>query len=229
MGQKVNPKSFRLGINVTWLSKWYNRKDYAELVKEDVLIRKFLAKRLREAGIDKIEIDGLVGNEIAMQKKINISIHASRPGIIIGRGGTGIEELKKEINKKFSKTMQNVKLNIQEVDNPNLSAAVMLNFMITDIEKRMPFRRIMKQSIDRVMKAGAQGVKITMAGRLNGVEIARTENLSEGKIPLHTLRANIDYARGAARTTYGAIGIKIWIYKGDVFEKNVKKESAKKF
>jgi len=224
MGHKVNPKSFRLGLNITWLSKWYNLKDYADLVRDDVLIRRFLQKKLKEAGIDRIEIE-------RSPTQMSIIITAARPGIIIGRGGTGIEEIKKELKKKFPKAneKQNIKLNIQEVDNPNLSAAVMLNFMTADIEKRMPFRRVMKQAIDRVMKAGAQGVKISMSGRLNGAEIARTENLSEGKIPLHTLRANIDYSRGAAHTTYGAIGVKIWIYKGDVFEKNVKKESSKDF
>ena len=222
MGHKVNPKSFRIGVNVTWLSKWYNRKDYAELVKEDVLIRKFLSKRLKEAGVDKIEIE-------RSPTEISIIFTAAKPGIIIGRGGTGIEDIRNEIKKMFTRAKQSIKINIQEVDNPNLSAAIMLNFMIADIEKRMPFRRMMKQTIDRVMKAGALGVKVTISGRLNGAEIARTENLLEGKIPLHTLRANIDYARGGAHTTYGVIGIKIWIYKGDVFEKNVKKESVKTF
>ncbi|MBT4121634.1 30S ribosomal protein S3 [bacterium] len=213
MGQKVNPKAFRIGINVSWLSKWYAGNDYADLLREDILIRKFLMTKIKDAGIDKIEIE-------RTPRELVVNITAARPGIIIGRGGEGVEALRSEIGKKFVKTLkQNIKMNIKEVKNPNLSAAVMLHFMITDVEKRMPFRRVMKQSIDRVMKAGAQGVKICMAGRLNGVEIARTETLSEGKIPLHTLRANIDYSRGVARTTYGAIGIKVWIYKGEVFEK----------
>ena len=218
MGHKVNPKSFRIGLNITWLSKWYNRKHYADLVREDILIRKYLRKRLKDAGIDKVEIE-------RSPTAMSIIITAARPGIIIGRGGGGIEEIKKDIAQKFDFAKQNIKINIQEVENPNLSAEVMLNFMIADIEKRMPFRRVMKQTIDRIMKAGALGVRVTMSGRLNGAEIARTENLSEGKIPLHTLRANIDYTRGCAHTTYGAIGLKLWIYKGDVFEKETKPET----
>jgi len=159
--------------------------------------------------------------------EITIIIEAARPGIIIGRGGAGIEEIKKDVLKNFLKSVkQNVKINIKEVDNPNLSAANIVYHISQDIEKRLPFRRVMKQNIDKVMKAGALGVKIILAGRLNGAEIARTENLSEGKVPLHTLRANIDYSRGAAQTTYGVIGIKVWIYKGEVFEKE--EETKKK-
>ena len=222
MGQKVNPKAFRLGINVSWLSKWYAGHDYADLLREDILIRKYLSKKLKDAGIDKVEIE-------RTPRELVINISAARPGIIIGRGGEGVEALRSEIGKKFVKTLkQNIKMNIKEVSNPNLSAAVMLHFIITDIEKRMPFRRVMKQSIERIMKAGALGVKICLAGRLNGVEIARTETLSEGKIPLHTLRANIDYSRGAAHTTYGAIGVKVWIYKGEVFNKEEKSVNNQK-
>jgi small subunit ribosomal protein S3 len=221
MGHKVNPKSFRMGINQTWSSRWFVRENYPELVKEDVLIRKFVRHKLKEAGIDKVEIE-------RTRAEMVLNITAARPGMIIGRGGEGIEELKKEIVSKFFKNKQLIKVNIQEVDNPNLSAEVMLYYMITDIEKRIPFRRVMKQSIERVMKAGALGVKITISGRLNGVEIARTETLAEGKIPLHTLRANIEYAKGAAFTTYGAVGIKIWIYKKEVFSKEKTKETVNK-
>lgn len=214
MGHKVNPTSFRLGQTTTWTSKWFAKsKDYAELLKQDVLLRKFLRAKLKEAIVEKIDIE-------RSTSQLTINLTASRPGVIIGRGGEGIEAVKKEIMAKFFPGVkQNVKINIQEVANPNLSAPVMLYFMIQDIEKRLPFRRVMKQSIDRIMKAGAQGVKIIVSGRLNGAEIARTENLSQGKVPLHTLRADIDYSRGAAHTTYGVIGIKVMIYKGDIFNK----------
>ena len=215
MGHKVNPKAFRLGQSVQWSSKWFVRKNYAETLRQDIGIRKFVKNKLKESGIDLVEIE-------RTPAEIILNITAAKPGMIIGRGGEGIELLRKEIISKFMKTKQMVKINIQEVDNPNTSAEVMLYYMITDVEKRIPFRRIMKQSIERVMKAGALGVKITMSGRLNGVEIARTETLAQGKIPLHTLRANIEYARGAAFTTYGAIGVKVWIYKKEVFNKNVK-------
>jgi len=212
MGHKVNPKAFRLGQTLTWSSRWFSDKNYADFLKEDILIRKFIKKILKEAVIEKVEIERSA-NQIA------IFITAARPGVIIGRGGTGIEDLKNKIITTCFKNnpKQNLKLNITEIENPNLSAEAMLYFMRVDIEKRMPFRRVMKQAIERVMKAGALGVKIIMGGRLNGAEIARVETLSQGKVPLHTLRADIDYARGAARTTYGAIGIKIWIYKGDIF------------
>ncbi len=219
MGHKVNPKALRLGYQQTWPSHWFAKKDYSGLLREDLLIRKFLKSKLKEAVIDLIEIE-------RTPAQIVITITAARPGIIIGRGGQGIEEVKKEISRKFlSKTKQNVKLNIQELPDPNLSAAAILFFLIQDIEKRMPFRRVMKQSLERVMKAGALGVKVRMSGRLNGVEIARTETLGQGKVPLHTLRANIDYSRGAAQTTYGIIGVKVWIYKGEIFDK---KESVNK-
>ncbi|HLC64437.1 MAG TPA: 30S ribosomal protein S3 [Patescibacteria group bacterium] len=220
MGHKVNPKAFRLGQSQTWPSKWFAKKGYADLLKEDVCIRRHLNKKLKEAGIDKVSIE-------RTPTEITIIIEAARPGIIIGRGGAGIEEIKKDVLKNFLKSVkQNVKINIKEVDNPNLSAANIVYHISQDIEKRLPFRRVMKQNIDKVMKAGALGVKIILAGRLNGAEIARTENLSEGKVPLHTLRANIDYSRGAAQTTYGVIGIKVWIYKGEVFEKE--EETKKK-
>lgn len=222
MGHKVNPIAFRLGQNITWSSKWFAHKNYAELVREDVLIRRYLKKKLVETGIDRIEIE-------RSPAEITINIVSSRPGIIIGRGGGGIEEIKKDLTTRFLKSKQTIKINIQEVVNPNLSAAVMLHNMIADIEKRIPFRRVMKQGMDRIMKAGALGVKVCMSGRLNGVEIARTETLAVGKIPLHTIRANIDYSRDSAKTTYGAVGVKIWLYKGEIFEKSAKKEQTKQF
>ncbi|PIT90805.1 MAG: 30S ribosomal protein S3 [Candidatus Komeilibacteria bacterium CG10_big_fil_rev_8_21_14_0_10_41_13] len=223
MGHKVNPKSFRLGQTITWSSRWFAKKDYADILREDVLIRKLIVKKLREAVIEKVEIERSAAD-------LTVIITAGRPGVIIGRGGSGIEEIKQAIIKSIFKNQnKNIKINIQEVEDPNLSAGAILHFLIADIEKRMPFRRVMKQAIDRVMKTGAKGVKIIMSGRLNGVDISRTETLSEGKVPLHTLRANIDYSRGVARTTYGAIGIKVWIYKGEVFEFDNEEKKKPKF
>jgi small subunit ribosomal protein S3 len=219
MGHKVNPKVFRLGISQSSPSKWFARSkgELINFLRQDIQIRKFLQKKLKEAHLERIEIE-------RTGKAVIITIIAARPGLIIGRGGAGIEELRKELVKKFL-TTQTVKVNIQEVANPNLSSAVVLQGMIADIEKRIPFRRVMKQTIERVRKAGALGVKVRMSGRLNGVEIARTEILADGKVPLHTLRANIDYSRGAAFTTYGAIGLNVWIYKGEVFEEKTDAKS----
>lgn len=215
MGQKVNPKIIRMGIVTAWPSRWFAfGKKYAKNLEQDVKLRKFLIKDLREAGVDRVEIE-------RSANKINVNIFTAKPGIIIGRGGAGAEELKKKIHNKFLKNFRlgEINLNITEFDRPNLSAQIVLQQMIMEIEKRMPFRRVMKQAMNRVERAGALGVKVIIKGRLNGSEIARGEMLSSGKVPLHTLRADIDYARGAAHTTYGAIGIKIWIYKGEVFRK----------
>ena len=219
MGKKVNPKILRIGITRTWSSKWFNNgRSYVRNVQEDIKIREFITKKFQEAGIDKVEIE-------RSSHKININIHTGKPGIIIGRGGTEVDDLKKEIHSKFLKKfrLNEININILEVDRINLSSQIVLQAMIMDIEKRMPFRRVMKQAIGRVEKGGALGVKVSISGRLNGVDIARTETLSSGKVPLHTLRADIDYARGVASTTYGAIGIKVWIYKGEVFKKNLEK------
>lgn len=224
MGHKVNPKVIRLGITRGWESRWFSRHNFGAYLKQDVLIRKFLKAKLKDAGIAKIETERSGEN-------LNIIIRAVRPGIIIGRGGMGVETLKNEIkekilNKKELKTSNkiNLSVNILEVDKPNLNAQVVVDAMIADIEKRVAFRRVMKQAISRVMRAGARGVKVCVGGRLNGAEIARTEVLSEGTIPLHTLRADIDYSRGAALTIYGKIGIKVWIYRGDIFNKEVSKK-----
>jgi small subunit ribosomal protein S3 len=206
MGQKVNPVSFRMGMSQSWKSKWFSDKNYVQYLKQDVLVRKYLKKRLRDAGISRIEIK-------RSADEFSIIIFSSRPGIIIGRGGTGIEELKKDLVKKYIKNQKSLKLSIEEVRKPMLSAGIVMQSIVDQIEKRMPYRRVMKKTIERVMEAGAKGVKIKVAGRLNGVEIARRETLGQGRLPLHTLRANIDYSRGAAATTYGAIGVKVWIYK----------------
>ena len=222
MGQKVNPKIFRIGIIRGWNSKWFsNRKNYLANFAQDVKIRKFLIQELREAGIDRVEIE-------RSSNKININVFTAKPGLIIGRGGAGAENLKKKIHVKFLSRPSGIRLgeislNITEAERPNLSAQILTQLMILDLEKRMPFRRVMKQAINRVERAGALGVKVIVKGRLNGAEIARSEMLTSGKVPLHTLRADIDYARGAARTVYGAIGVKVWIYRGDIFAKKEEK------
>lgn len=215
MGKKINPKIFRISVTKKWPSKWFDEgKAYVRKVEQDIKTRRFIMHKLREAGVDRVEVERHVD-------KISVGIYTAKPGLIIGRGGTGVDDLKKTIHAKFLKNYKpsDINLNIYEVDRPNLSSQILVQALITDIEKRMPFRRVMKQGLSRVERAGALGVKIQVAGRLNGVEIARTETLSFGKVPLHTLRADIDYSRGCARTTYGAIGIKVWIYKGDKFEK----------
>lgn len=222
MGHKTNPKILRIGTTLSWPSRWFSRKEFPKLLRQDIEIKRYLKNRLKEALLSNIEIERFTNN-------LTILISAAKPGLIIGRAGAGVEELKKDLVKRFltdagagEKTGPGKKLtlnlNIQEVRKPYLNAPIVVQNMIFDIEKRIPFRRVMKQALGRVEKEGAQGVKVIVSGRLNGAEIARTEMLSSGKIPLHTLRADIDYARGAAFTTYGAIGVKVWIYKGEVFK-----------
>ena len=212
MGKKINPKIFRLGLSEQWRSRWFSVDDYAKFLREDIEIRNYIKKGLASAGIDEVIIERKRG-------EIVINVKVAKPGLIIGRGGSGIEELRKKLVKKYLDKKTKVNINITEVSNPNLSAAIIVQAVREDIEKRMPFRRVMKQNIEKVMKAKGQGVKIILAGRLNGVEIARTETLSKGKIPLSTLRANIDYSRGAADTVYGKIGVKVWIYKENILIK----------
>ncbi len=215
MGKKVNPKVMRLGVIKTWPSVWFESgSNYIKNIQQDVAIRKHLIKTMREAGVDKVEV-------IRSLNKITIDIWTAKPGLIIGRGGNGVEDLKKKIHDQFLKNfrMGEINLNIKEVSRPQLSAQIAVQTTILDLEKRMPFRKVMKQLIGRVERGGALGVKVQISGRLNGAEIARTEKLVSGKVPLQTLRADIDYARGVANTSYGAIGIKVWIYKGEVFEK----------
>lgn len=215
MGKKVNPKILRMGITKTWASVWFESGEkYIKNVRQDVLVRKYMIREFKEAGIDKVEITRSLN-------KIEITVSTAKPGLIIGRGGNGVEELKKKLHTQFLKNfrMGDISLNIKEASRPNLSSQIIVQAMILDIEKRMPFRKVMKQTIGKAERAGALGVKVVISGRLNGAEIARREKLVFGKVPLQTLRADIDYARGAAHTTYGAIGIKVWIYKGEVFEK----------
>jgi small subunit ribosomal protein S3 len=210
MGQKVHPKIFRVGTIYSWNSKWFSGKHYPQFLREDLLVRKFLKKQLKDAGVERVEIERSANT-------LTVVIYSAKPGIIIGRGGQGVEELKKKIKQKLFDQKTNLNISIQEVRDPNASAELVAQSMAADLEKRMPYRRVLKQAIGRAEKANVKGVKVTVAGRLNGAEIARTESLSSGSLPLHTLRADIDYARTIAQTTYGTIGIKVWIYKGQNF------------
>jgi len=208
MGQKVHPKIFRIGVLYSWKSKWFNRREYRSLVEADVRLRRWLKKKLRGSSVAGLEVERGANSVI-------VTIQTAKPGLIIGRGGAQVEELKKEIKSKFLDKGCNLQLNIQEVSNPMLSAEIVAENMALELEKRMPFRRVMKMAIDQVMKAGALGVKVMIGGRLNGSEIARSEKLIVGKVPLHTLRAEIDYARTTAQTTYGVLGVKVWLNKGE--------------
>lgn len=212
MGKKVNPKIIRLNTTTTHLSKWFAPKQqFAQVLQQDVMMRKFLKVTLRESGVSRIEIR-------RSSEQINILIRTSKPGMIIGRNGSGVEELKRKLKKKFFGSHKMVlSIEIEEVRQPDLDAELVMQGVINQLEKRIPFRRAMKRAIEQVIGAGAKGVKIICSGRLNGVEIARTETLGEGSVPTHTLRADIDYTRGAAQTLYGKIGVKVWIYRGQVF------------
>jgi small subunit ribosomal protein S3 len=212
MGHKINPTSFRLKITDTWKSRWFSQHNFANLLQEDVQIREYLEKHLRKAGLVRIDI------ERTNNGQMSVIIKTTKPGLIIGKGGAGIEELKKKVVSKLG-LKNDLKINIEEVRDINMHAQVIATQIAEQLEKRASFRKLMKQSIEQVMNAGAKGVKIAIGGRLNGADIARTEHLSSGKIPLHTLRANVDFARATAFTTYGTLGIKVWIYKGDVFNK----------
>ena len=214
MGHKINPTSLRVNITETWKSKWFSKRNYIKQLQEDVQIREYLELHLKKAGLVRIDIERLNDGSIT------VIIKTTKPGIIIGKGGAGIEELKKKIKQKLG-IKKELKVNIEEIRDVNLQAQVIANGIAEQLEKRVAFRRLMKQSLEQIMNAGAKGAKVAIGGRLNGADIARTEHLSAGKIPLHTLRAEIDFAKSTAFTTYGTVGIKIWIYKGDVFgEKN---------
>lgn len=220
MGHKVHPKVFRLNTVFTWDSKWFARgRQFVTQLQEDVELRTFLRKALKDSGLNDIAIE-------RTPKHVTITLRAAKPGVIIGRQGAGIEDLKKKLMLTFYRGRRvTLHLNVQEVPNPSLASSVVGQQIAQELERRMPFRRSMKMAIERVMKSGAKGVKITVSGRLNGAEIARTETLSQGSIPLHNLRADIDFARERANTVYGVIGIKVWIYRGDVFEGEQRAES----
>ena len=209
MGQKVNPIGFRLGGIKSWDSRWFAGKDYAAFVEADQKIRMFLKKKLYHAGISKIEIE-------RWAKRIRLRIYAARPGIIIGKKGSEIEVLKRELEQKLS---QEVAVDIQEVRKPEVDAQLVAENVALQIVRRVAFRRAMKRSVSSAMRFGAKGVKICCSGRLGGAEMARTEWYKEGRIPLHTLRADIDYAFTEAKTTYGTIGVKVWIFHGEILDK----------
>lgn len=210
MGHKVHPKIHRLPVLFPWTSRWVAKSNYADSLREDLQIRQYLQKKCKEAQIDSIHIE-------RSAKQMTITIFAGKPGVMIGRGGQGLDQLRKDIERQFLHMSRKVKLNIQEVSAPSLSAQIVADGVAKDIEGRLPFRRIIKQNMERVMKAGGQGVKIALAGRLNGVEIARREKMAVGKIPLITFRSNVDYAAVTAKTLQGSIGVKVWIYKGESF------------
>lgn len=212
MGQKVNPINFRTGILYGWKSKWFNKRKYREYLREDIELREALMKTLRDAGCEKIVID-------RSGEQVTVNIHSSRPGVIIGRAGDGIDKLKEQVT-KILHGKKNIKINVEEIREPNLSAKLVGRMVSEQLEKRVGFRRACKQTLERVMQARAQGAKIMVAGRLDGSEMSRTEWFAEGKIPLQTLRADIDFAKDEAQTpSYGKIGVKVWIYKGEKFDK----------
>src|ERR1700688_181932 len=213
MGQKVNPLGIRLGITRDWTSKWYaSKKQFPMLVYNDYLVREFLKKKLADASVSRVLVERAA-------KKVNITIQTARPGIVIGKKGEDIEKLRGETAKLLGMAMLDVRLNISEIRKPELDAQLVAESISQQIEKRVMFRRAMKRAVMSTMRSGALGIKVRMSGRLNGSEIARTEWYREGRIPLHTFRADIDYGLSEARTTYGVIGVKVWIFKGEVFEK----------
>ncbi|MFH1670410.1 MAG: 30S ribosomal protein S3 [Patescibacteria group bacterium] len=209
MGQKVNANGLRLGITHSWSSTWFAEgKKYRDLFLQDTLIKRYVADRFKDAGISEIHID--------RSKKISLAIHTSKPGVIIGKQGAAIEELRKDLEKKFGGSFE---VNIQEIRSPDSDAFVVAETVQGQIQRRMPYRRAAKMAIEKAMQAGAVGIKIRVSGRLNGAEIARSELFKEGNIPLQTLRANVQFAKRGALTTYGTIGVQVWVYKGMIFRK----------
>ncbi|KRL56367.1 MAG: 30S ribosomal protein S3 [Furfurilactobacillus sp.] len=206
MGQKVNPNGFRVGVIRDWEAKWYADKDYATWLIEDVKIRKFIDQRLADASVSTVEIERAAG-------RVVLSIHTAKPGMVIGKGGSEVEKLRKELN---SLTGKQVHINIIEIKKPDLDAHLVGDSIAKQLEQRVAFRRAMRGAIQRTMRSGAHGIKAMVSGRLNGADIARKERYSEGTVPLHTLRADIDYSWDEARTTYGMLGVKTWIYRGEV-------------
>ena len=215
MGQKVNPVGLRIGIIRDWESKWYADKDFGDLLMEDVKIREFLKNKLKDAAVARIEIERAAN-------RVNVTIHTAKPGIVIGKGGSEVEVLRVQLAKLTNN--KKVHINISEIKNPELDAILVAESIAQQLERRTSFRRAMKQAIQRTQRAGAKGIKTSVSGRLGGAEIARTEGYSEGTVPLHTLRADIDYGTAEAHTTYGRIGVKVWIYRGEVLP--TKKKAA---
>ncbi len=214
MGQKVNPIGIRLGITRDWSSKWYaSSRNFPAYIYSDFLVREFLKKKLAEASVSRIHIERAA-------KRANITIHTARPGIVIGKKGEDIEKLRAQVAKLMKMATPDVRINIAEIRKPELDAQLVAEGIVQQLEKRVMFRRAMKRAVTNTMRIGALGIKIRAAGRLNGAEIARTEWSREGRIPLHTFRAEIDYGLAEAHTTYGIIGVKVWIFKGEVFKKD---------
>lgn len=212
MGQKVHPTGMRLGISTDWTSRWYaDGRDYAEFLSSDLEIRNYLKQKLSQASVSRIQID-------RPARAAFITIHTARPGIVIGKKGEDIEALRQEVARRTGLSVNNVKINIEEIRKPEIDAQLVAESIAQQLERRIMFRRAMKRAVSNAMRLGALGVKVNVGGRLNGAEIARSEWYREGRVPLHTLRANIDYGFAEANTTYGIIGIKTWIYKGDVFD-----------
>ncbi len=219
MGQKVNPIGLRLGINRSWDSMWYAKKsDYSKFLIEDHKIREYIRKNIVNAGVSEIIIE-------RSSKKCTVSIYTSRPGFVIGKKGSDIEKIKKQISKI---TESEVSVNIKEVKKPELNAFLVAENIAQQLVKRIAYRRAMKRAMQATMRLGAKGIKVCVSGRLAGNEIARSEWLREGSIPLHTLRANLDYSEAEALTTYGVIGVKVWIYKGEIFDKDIEKQKKEK-
>ena len=216
MGQKVNPHGIRLGIVKDWDAKWFADKDFAANLHEDIKIREHLKKSLQTAGVSRIETE-------RSKKRLKVTIHTAKPGMVIGRGGSGIEQIKGELKKLTDK---NLDINIAEIKSPDMDATLVAENIASQLERRIAFRRAMKQAVGRTMRLGAKGVKIAVSGRLGGAEIARKESYREGSIPLHTLRADIDYGTAEAHTTYGRIGIKVWIFKGEVLPEKKQQKAA---
>ena len=213
MGQKVNPNGLRLGINKDWDAKWYaNKKDFKEFLNNDVKIRKYFEKNTKSNGISKVQIE-------RNAKRCEVIVHTSKPGVIIGRGGEQIEVMKKDLSKLVN---EDVQISIVDIKKPDLCAQIVADSIATQIENRASFRMAQKRAIRNAMKAGAKGIKTLVSGRLGGADMARSEGYTEGTIPLHTLRADVDYATSEADTTFGKIGIKVWIYKGEILSKKTK-------
>ena len=206
MGQKINPTGLRIGVIKDWDARWFEEKDYANTLHEDLAVRDYIEDALKDASISQVEIERAAN-------KVNINVHTAKPGMVIGKGGSEVEKLRKDLNQLTGKR---VHINVIEVKQPDLSAELVGENIAQQLENRIAFRRAMKQAIQRTMKAGAQGIKVQVSGRLNGADMARTEALDEGTVPLHTLRADIDYAWVEADTTYGKIGVKVWICRGEV-------------
>ncbi|MEK9931367.1 MAG: 30S ribosomal protein S3 [Rhodospirillaceae bacterium] len=206
MGQKVNPVGLRLGVNRTWDSRWYASDEYAQLLHEDIKLRKYLSQKLSQAAVSKIVIE-------RPAKKARVTIHTARPGIVIGRKGADIEKLRLDLTKM---TSSDVNINIVEIRKPEIDATLVAENIAQQLERRIAFRRAMKRAVQSAMRLGAEGIRINCGGRLGGAEIARTEWYREGRVPLHTLRADVDYGTATAQTTYGACGVKVWIFKGEV-------------